>query len=31
MLGHEFVVMHYLLNQNILFEGRGSEGAHDVF
>ena len=31
MLGHEFVVMHNLLNQNILLAGRRSEGAHDVF
>jgi hypothetical protein len=31
ILGHEFVVMHNLLNQNILLAGRRSEGAHDVF
>jgi len=31
MLGHEFVVMHNLLNQNVLSAGRRSEGAHDVF
>jgi hypothetical protein len=31
MLGHEFVVMHNLLDQNVLSAGRRSEGAHDVF
>ena len=31
MLGLEFVVMHNLLNQNVLSAGRRSEGAHDVF
>ena len=31
MLGYEFVVMHNLLNQNVLSAGRRSEGAHDVF
>jgi hypothetical protein len=31
MLGHEFDVMHNLLNQNVLLAGRRSEGAHDVF
>jgi hypothetical protein len=31
MLGHEFVVMHNLLNQNVLSAGRRSDGAYDVF
>jgi hypothetical protein len=31
MLGHEFVVMHNLLNQNVLLAGQRSEGARDVF
>jgi hypothetical protein len=31
MLGHEFVVIHNLLNQNVLLAGRRSKGAHDVF
>jgi hypothetical protein len=31
MLGHEFVVMHNLLNQNVLSADRRSKGAHDVF
>jgi hypothetical protein len=31
MLGHEYVVMYNLLNQNILSAGQRSEDAHDVF
>jgi hypothetical protein len=31
MLGREFVVMHNLLNQNLLSAGRRSKGARDVF
>jgi hypothetical protein len=31
MLGHEFVVMHNLLNQNVLSAGQRSKGAHNVF
>lgn len=31
MLGQEFVVMHDLLNRNVLSAGQRGEGAHDVF
>ena len=31
MLGQEFVVLHDLLNRNVLSAGRRGEGAHDVF
>jgi hypothetical protein len=31
MLGQEFVVLHDLLNRNVLSVGRRGEGAHDVF
>jgi hypothetical protein len=31
LLGQEFVVLHDLLNRNVLSVGRRGEGAHDVF
>jgi hypothetical protein len=31
ILGQEFVVIHDLLNRNLLSAGRRGEGAHDVF
>ena len=31
MLGHEFVVMHNHLNQNVSSAGQRRKGAHDVF
>ena len=31
MLGQEFVVLHDLLNRNVLSVGRRGKGAHDVF
>jgi hypothetical protein len=31
VLGHEFVVLYNLLNQNVLSAGQRSEGANNVF